>query len=169
MPFNNFESRHFTAEEENQINEVLSGVENLLVGKMANLSPEERKQFGSIAEQNKLIVNKVKEYSEAEPALRSPDVDWEEFNKDFHSRAFLESVLRRLMSMHTGLNNAKILHDWDNYRASLLDYDFAKYKNSTSVAGYETKVTELKQFFAGRGNFGPIGGGETEKDGSGQL
>ena len=148
MPFNNFESRHFTTDEENQINETLSGLENALANKLANLSPQERIQFGSVKEHNKLIVNKVKEFSDTQPGLRSPDVDWEEFNHDFQSRAFLESLLNRLANLQTGLNNAKILHDFDNYKASLLDYDYSKYKNSTSQAGYEDKVSGLAQFFA---------------------
>ena len=51
--------------------------------------------------------------------------------------------------MIDGLNNAKILHDWDNYQASLTDYDYAKYKASTQAVGYQTKVSELAQFFTG--------------------
>ena len=49
----------------------------------------------------------------------------------------------------TAVNNAKILHDWDNYQASLTDYDYAKYKASTQAVGYQTKVNELAQFFTG--------------------
>ena len=51
--------------------------------------------------------------------------------------------------MIDGLNNAKILHDLDNYQASLTDYDYAKYKASTQAVGYQTKVNELTQFFTG--------------------
>ena len=52
--------------------------------------------------------------------------------------------------MIDGLNNAKILHDWDNYQASSTGYDYAKYKATTNATGYQTKVAELSQFFAGR-------------------
>ena len=62
----------------------------------------------------------------------------------------MQTTVQRLQSLIDGLGNAKILHDWDNYQASLTDYDFAKYKASTQAVGYETKVTELSQFFAGR-------------------
>ncbi|GAB5400945.1 MAG: hypothetical protein Aureis2KO_25300 [Aureisphaera sp.] len=161
MPFNNFENRHFMPEEENKINEILTEMEEALANKLANLSPEERQQFGSINEQNKLIVNKVKEYSDTEPELSSPDVDWEEFRRDFRSRTFLETLMRRLANLQMGLNNAKILHDWDNYRASLVEYDYVKYKNATATPGYENKLNDLGQFFASRGNRGTT---ETEEE-----
>ena len=68
---------------------------------------------------------------------------------DYDTRAFIQATIQRLQSMIDGLNNAKILHDWDNYQASLTDYDFAKYKASTQAVGYQTKMSELAQFFTG--------------------
>jgi hypothetical protein len=101
----------------------------------------------SINETNKLIVNKAKDYRTIQPALSSPDVDWVEFQNDFDSRDFLQSTILRLQSMIDGLNNNKILHDFDNYQAALTDYDYAKYKANTKVAGFEHKVAEMGQFF----------------------
>lgn len=147
MPFNNFNSRHFSDAEKTEIIAALSTLETALTAKLANLSPEERKQYGSINEQNKLIVNKVKDYRDAQPALSSPDVDWEEFGKDFDSRAFIQNTCQRLQALWDGLNNAKILHDWDNYQAALADYRYTQYKNTTQATGYESKENEIKQFF----------------------
>lgn len=45
------------------------------------------------------------------------------------------------------MENAKILHDWDNYQAALVDYSYTQYKNNSGATGYSTKETELKQFF----------------------
>ncbi|CAN1506797.1 hypothetical protein MCEGE10_00669 [Flavobacteriaceae bacterium] len=118
--------------------------------KVANLSATERQQYGSVNEQNKLIINKVKSFNDTQPVLSSPDVDWREFNSDFDTREFLQTAILRLQSLIDGLGNAKILHDYDNYQASLTDYDFAKYKASTSAAGFQTKVSEMAQFFSGR-------------------
>lgn len=149
MPFTNFENRHFTPEEVIAVNDALTALEVALTPKLANLSAEERKQYGSINEQNKLIVNKVKDYYDTQPGLSSPDVDWDEFNSDYDSRTVVRSVLQRMEALHTGINNARILHDWDNYHAALTDYDYAKYKHGTAAPGYETKVNELAQFFTG--------------------
>jgi hypothetical protein len=150
MPFTNFDSRHFTAAEKTAVNTALTSLETALQPKTANLSAEERQQYGSVNEQNKLIINKVKDFRDSQPALSSPDVDWTEFANDHDTRAYLQATIQRLQSLIDGMNNAKILHDWDNYQAALTDYDFAKYKISTNATGYQTKVNELAQFFAGR-------------------
>lgn len=147
MPFTNFDARHFSATEKTAINTAVTSLETALIAKLANLTPEERQQYGSVNEQNKLIINKVKDYRDSQPALSSPDVDWVEFANDHDTRSYLQNLIQRLQSLLDGLSNAKILHDWDNYQASLSDYEFAKYKNGTNAVGYETKVNELKQFF----------------------
>ena len=149
MALTNMNSRHFTADEKTAILNHLSALETALAVGLRNLTAEERQQFGSVNEQNKLIINKVKDFRDSQPALSSPDVDWAEFMNDYDTRAFIQATMQRLQSLIDGLNNAKILHDWDNYQASLTDYDYAKYKASTQAVGYQTKVNELAQFFTG--------------------
>jgi hypothetical protein len=150
MSFTNFDSRHFSVIEKTAVNTALASIELAISLKVANLSATERQQYGSVNEQNKLIINKVKSFHNTQPTLSSPDVDWVEFNNDFDTREFLQTAMLRLQSMIDGMGNAKILHDYDNYQASLTDYDFAKYKASTSAAGFQTKVAEMAQFFSGR-------------------
>ena len=149
MPFTNFDNRHFTAAEKTAVNTALTTLETAFAPKSAELTGEERQQYGSINELNKLIVNKVKDYRDMQPSLCSPDVDWTEFTNDFDTRSFIQAAILRLETMAAGLENAKILHDHDNYKASLSDYDFAKYKASSNVPGFSTKVAEIAQFFPG--------------------
>ena len=149
MPFTNFDSRHFATTEKTAVNNAVTAIETALATKLANLTAEERQQYGSVNEQNKLIINKVKDFRDSQPALSSPDVDWVEFTNDHDTRAFLQTTMQRLQSLIDGLANAKILHDWDNYQAALTDYDFAKYKLTSNAVGYQTKVAELAQFFSG--------------------
>ena len=115
MPFLNFDSRHFSAAEKTAIQEALAVVETALAPKLANLNPQERQQYGSVNEQNKGIINKVKDYRETQPNLSSPDVDWNEYLQDHDSRAFLQNQAERLTELVRGMENAKILHDWDNF------------------------------------------------------
>ena len=149
MAFENLISIQFTEAELSQLDAAMASIAQVLQGKTINLTPAQRQQYGSIAEQNKLIINKVKDFRDSQPALSSPDVDWTEFMSDYDTRAFIQATMQRLQSLIDGLNNAKILHDWDNYQASLTDYDYAKYKASTQAVGYQTKVNELAQFFTG--------------------
>jgi hypothetical protein len=78
-------------------------------------------------------------------------VDWEEFLNDFESREFLQATIAKLANFVTKLSNNKILHDFDNYQASLTDYGFSQYKLGTNKPGFETKVHELAQFFSRTG------------------
>lgn len=150
MPFTNFESRHFTAAEKTTINAAMAALETALAPKTANLDAEERQQYGSVNEKNKLIINKVKDYHNVQPELSSDDVDWAEFINDYDSRSFLQTMIQRLRGLEEGLDSAKLLHDWDNYQAALTDYDYAKFKASRSAtSGYKTKVEEIAQFFTG--------------------
>lgn len=155
MPFNNMDSRHFSATEKTAVTSALTALETALTNKLANLSPEERQQYGSVNEQNKLIINKVKDYRDAHPLLSSPDVNWTEFMNDYDTRTFIQNTLQRLQAAIEGLGSAKILHDWDNYQAALLDYNYSKYKMNSDTSGFEGKVNELKQFFTGGDNTAP--------------
>jgi hypothetical protein len=147
MPFENLNNVHYTAAEKTATTTALNALETALAAKFRNLSPDERKKYGSINEQNKLIVNKVLDYHNNQPNLSSADVDWIEFQNDFDSRAFIQATIARLQSVIDGLNNNKILHDFDNYQAALTDYGYSQYKAGTKAAGYETKVNEMAQFF----------------------
>jgi uncharacterized FlgJ-related protein len=144
----NLINTHLNAEEVESVNTALSTLETALANKVSNLSGDERRKYGSISEQNKLFVNKVNDYAMSQTALRSPDVDWDEFAKDFNSRTVLESTIARLQNLLTGINNAKTLHDYDNYQAALDDYAYTNYKTGTAAPGYEAKRNELKQFFS---------------------
>ena len=147
MPFLNFENRHFSTEEKAQVLNALATLQQVLSGKLAALTPEERQQYGSVNEQNKLIINKVKDFRDSNPTLSSPEIDWAEFDKDFESRNLLQSLIASLNEISRGLDNAKLMHDWDNYQASLIDYQYTKYRNDSGSPGFHTKFEEVRQFF----------------------
>lgn len=147
MPFLNFETRHFSEAEKTTITDALQVLQTALFPKLAILTSEERQQYGSINEQNKLLVNKVNDYRKTNPELSSNEVDWEEFVRDYDSRSFLQSMVNSLTELGRGVDNAKILHDWDNYQASLIDYQYSVYRNDSGSSGFHTKVEEIKQFF----------------------
>ena len=147
MPFNNLSNVHFAPADKTTVNNTLTALENALAPKIANLTAEERQKYGSVNEQNKLVINKVKDYRSNHASMSSPDVDWTEFAADYDSREVIAGVISRLETLLEGLNAAKILHDHDNMSAALMDYEYAKYKAGTNTPGYETKVNEIKQFF----------------------
>ena len=147
MPLTNLNSAHLTEAEVTAAQNALTELENALAIITVQLTPEDRQKYGSINEQNKLLVNKVKDFRQSNPNLSVSDVDWDEFDKDFASRNLFESLINRLNALVIKLQGAKILHDYDNYQAALDDYAYTTYRAATGADGYENKYNELKQFF----------------------
>lgn len=67
MAFENLISIQFTEAELSQLDAAMVSIAQVLQGKTINLTPAQRQQYGSIAEQNKLFVNKAKEFMEQYP------------------------------------------------------------------------------------------------------
>lgn len=147
MAITNLNNQHLSAAEITTAKEALSALETALSPINVNLTSEDRQKYGSINEQNKLFVNKVNDYHQSQPQLDTTQVEWSEFEKDFSSRVEMEGIINRLESLTTKIKNAKILHDYDNYQAALVDYAYTNFMAGTGAEGFETKVGELKQFF----------------------
>lgn len=147
MPLHNLIQQHVSESDITDIDAAIELIEAKLMGKVANLTPEERQRYGSIHEKNKLVVNKVWDFRVSQPDLSSPDVDWVEFEADLKDRLFFETRSIRFLSLVERMVNAKMLHDWDNYQNALTDYDYTKYKAGTQAPGFQKKRTELAQFF----------------------
>lgn len=155
----------FTKQERDAIKDLVAQLETAVAGKLSALTEEERSRYGSVNEQNKLLVNKARDFRQNQPAMSSPDVDWDEFESDYEARLFLESVANRLSSIVYQMQSTKILHDYDNYQDALNDYAHAQYKKGIGESGYTEKVAELKQFFARTGKNKMPGEGDKENNG----
>ncbi len=147
MGISNLNNKHLNGEQKESVKQVLQQLEELLSLLNVNLTPEDRNKYGRVNEQNKLFINKVHQFAEEQPALRSLDVEWDEFLRDYESREFLEMLIVRLNSLATRATNAKILHDYDNYQDALNDYAYTSFRAGSNAVGFEDKYNELKQFF----------------------
>ena len=148
MPITNLNNNHLSAMQFTAAKDALTEMENALSPINVSLTPDDRKKYGSINEQNKLFVNKVNDFHQNQPHLDTSQVDWAEFEKDHSSRLSMENIINRLESLVVKLKNAKILHDYDNYQAALTDYGYTSFMAGTGADGFETKMSELKQFFS---------------------
>lgn len=148
MPISNLNNDHFTQAEMDEVTRGWSQVLSVLNGKSRNLSPEERKKFGSISEQNKLVVMKTMDYHTNQPHLDCPDVNYDELAADWADRTFLSGFIAKLAEANNICNNIRITHDFDAYKAAQSDYDYTKYKmNQSPGAGWESKFDDLLPFF----------------------
>ncbi|CEN50094.1 hypothetical protein [Capnocytophaga canis] len=149
MTDKNLASVVFTAEELQKLDEALQNIENVLKGKTFNLTPDERRQYGSIAEQNKLFVNKCKEFMKQYPQFVPSFLDKEEFDRDYQARQQIETRLIRLKTITEQLSDTKVLLDNDNYFNSITFYRNVKFLSGQNVPGIKTLYEQLKQFFKG--------------------
>jgi uncharacterized FlgJ-related protein len=147
MPLNNLIQNKFTEEDMKKVKVEVSTLESLFSDKVIGLNPEDRKKYGSINEQNKLLVNKVKDYVENQPTHSPAEVNWDEFLQDYKAREFLESIIQRLHSLAYQLESTKMLHDYDNYQDCLAYYAYAEYRAGRNIAGANDIYTTLQQFF----------------------
>ncbi len=156
MPLNDLVQLHFTAAEIAAVDAAFAQLENVLAPKCRNLTPDERGQLGSVNEQNKLLINKVRDYRTTQPNMSSPDVNWTEYEADYQDRFFLETRMQRAYTILEMMGDTKILHDHDNYQSALLDHRYTRYKAETEAGGgYTTKYNEMKQFFPNTGGGNP--------------
>ena len=147
MALENLISVAFTEAELTQLDQAISSIETVLQGKTINLTPEHRQQYGSIAEQNKLFVNKAKSYMEQYPQFVPPFLDKAEYDRDYAARQQLESRMQRLSSVTEQLSDTKILLDFDNYHNSITFYRNMKYLSGENVPGTNVIYDDMKQFF----------------------
>ncbi|WP_417443584.1 hypothetical protein [Joostella sp.] len=79
MALDNLISVSFSKHELKELQNHLAGIEALLKGKTVNLTPEQRRQYGRIANQNKLLVDKAKDYMGQHPNWIPRFLDKKEF------------------------------------------------------------------------------------------
>ncbi|GIZ16098.1 hypothetical protein [Capnocytophaga catalasegens] len=149
MALKNLAQVTFTTEELEKMDNALQILEEVLKGKTYKLSAEQRRQFGRIAEQNKLFVNKSKELMEQYPQYIPSFLNKNEFDQDYEARIQIENRLIRIQSIAEQLSDTKILLDHDNYSGSITFYQNIKFLYGQNIPGIKTIFDSLKQFFKG--------------------
>lgn len=141
----------FTSEELTKISAAIEQINTVLKDKAINLTPAERRQYGSIADRNKLLVDKAKFYMEKAPTTVPKTIDKAEFDRDYAAREQLDTPLRELTMVAEKLRDTKTLLDFDNLQAALSYYRYVKYLASQNEPGTTTIYQDLKLHYPGGG------------------
>ena len=149
MALDNLISVAFSDEELEKISSAIDTLNEVLTNKAVNLTPEERRQYGSIADRNKLLVDKAKLYMEQTPETVPRTVDKEEFDRDYAARAQLENPIRRLRLVIEKMTDTKTLLDFDNMQAALSYYRYVKYLSEQNEPGTTEIYRDLKRHYQG--------------------
>lgn len=147
MAFENLVQLNFTEEELAKVDASLAEIERILKGKTHQLTPQERRQYGSIAEQNKLFVNKAKQLMEQYPEYVPNFLDKAEFDEDYLAREQIGRRLQKLKNLVEQLSDTKVLLDHDNYFNALSFYRNVKYLSRENIPGIKSIYDEMNQFF----------------------
>ena len=144
----NLNAPHISDTERQVILAVFDQLLTLLTPKFCQLSAEERQRYGSVNEQNKLLINKVFEFKRSQPNLSAPEIDWNKFEADHNDRGFLSQIIMITESILYDIQSTKMAHDNDNYNAARMDYAYSEYRAKNDILGSLQKYNELKQFFS---------------------
>lgn len=152
MPLQDLILLHFDDAERDSILDLLDQLRQRLEPKLKSLSPEERQRYGSIGEENKKLVNKVRDLIEEDPTGLPENFDLAEFEADFKDRRFLEAVRSKMDNLLFEVESTKILHDNDNYKDALFYYQCQIYRQTIGAPKAEGRVEQMKPFFSRMGN-----------------
>ena len=149
MAIDNIISVSFSDEDVEKMNAAIRILNEVMEGKAVNLTPEERRQYGSIADRNKLLVDKAKFYMEKAPQTMPRTIDKAEFDRDYAARAQIEAPLRELTIVAEKLRDTKTLLDFDNLQNTLAYYRYVKYLASENEPGTTSIYQDMKQHYHG--------------------
>ena len=144
MAIDNLISVEFTDQELTKLGNALNEIAQLLSGKVINLTPEERKQYGSIGDKNKIFVDKCKAYMEQNIDTLPKTIDKHEFDKDYKARQQMEEPLRMVLRIAEMLSDTKILLDFDNYNGSISYYRYVKFLATQNTPGITSVYEDLR-------------------------
>ncbi len=147
MALENLISINFEEKELKGLDQHMAGIKAILNGKTVNLTPDQRQQYGRIANQNKLIVDKAKNYMEQHPDWIPRFLDKEEFDRDYKARKQVEDRMQMLENLAQQLIDTKTLLDHDNYTNSLSFYRMVRYLAGENEPGAKTVYEDMKVLF----------------------
>ncbi|WP_241314543.1 hypothetical protein [Chryseobacterium arthrosphaerae] len=147
MALDNLISVSFSEGDLQTIDKAIQDIQTVLTGKTINLTPDQRQQYGRIAEQNKLFVNKAKTYMEQNTQHVPGFLDKAEFDRDYTAREQIEQRLQLLDSLVEQLSDTKVLLDHDNYHNAISFYRSIRYLSEENVPGTNVIYEGMKQFF----------------------
>ena len=147
MALDNYISVSFTEAELSTLDAALAQIQTVLDGKTINLSPEQKKQYGSINEENKVLVNKVKDTEANFPEHHPYFLDKAEFDRDFAARQIMESRAEILQSLTEQFIDTKTLLDFDNMNYSVAYYRYMKALSQQEVPGTTSIYENLRQVY----------------------
>lgn len=149
MALENLISTSFTDEELSDIDNALQTIETVLKGKTVSLTPQQRRQYGRVAYEMEVWVNKVDTYMKQRPELVPVYIDKAEHEKDLAAHNLLSPRVERLNVLARLLDDTDLLLGSDIYNNSLSFYRAIREAAKSNAPGANVIYADLKQQFPG--------------------
>jgi len=145
MSTDGLSEKHFEIDEMRMMKEYALKIIKLIQSKTLIPTTEESASYENLTEKNKMLVSKVMNLRNQEPALFSTEIDWNEFYKSYADNLFLKSAILTFECIIKNLENARTVHDYTNYQLALKEIEHSASKKETD-SRQEIKYNELKTF-----------------------
>lgn len=147
MNKNNLISAEFSSEDMKKIDDALNTIIEVLEKKAVNLTPDERRQYGNVADYNKMFIEKVKINMEQAPDTVPATINKAEFDRDYKLSTQMREPLRKVYRILEMITDTRMLADTDNYAVGLLYYKYIKFLAAQNIPGAVTILAELRKHF----------------------
>jgi cob(I)alamin adenosyltransferase len=149
MALDNLISVSFTSDELKRIDTAMSEIENILTGKVINLTPKQRQLYGRVAYEMEVWVDKVQHYMQQAPQLVPPYIDMTEHTADLEAHRALNPRIERLATVLQSMKDTNLLLGTDIYNNSVVFHRSLREASKANAVGASTIYADLKQQFNG--------------------
>ena len=150
MALDDLISLEFSEAEVTKIDQSLTDIETVLAGKVIALQPEERNQYGRVAESTQVWISKINGYMASKPELVPAFINVAEFDKDLKARMAIMPRIARLNAVVNGMEDTAILLGTDLYNSAIAYYRNIKLLSQQNVPGAKMIFEDLAHKFPGK-------------------
>jgi hypothetical protein len=150
MALDNLISVSFTPAELAALDTAFTAIETTLQGKVINLTPDERRRYGSISNEMTPWMDKCRGYMAQLPGIVPNYIDQAELDADMQARRDLIPRLMRAKSILESIDDTAVLLGSDVLTNCLAFYRSVKAAAKANVPGSTTVHQDLAQQFHGR-------------------
>ncbi|TCN72980.1 hypothetical protein [Acetobacteroides hydrogenigenes] len=149
MPLNDLICITFSDDEKKAIDNALATLEQVLEGKVVNLTPLQRKKYSRVKYNMEGWVNRSSSFLYNNPHLIPSYVDASKLKLDLEAHGYLNPLIDKMSLILQGLTDTNLLLGTDIYNACMGFYRSVKVAYRGNAAGSSAIYEELKKQFPG--------------------
>jgi hypothetical protein len=150
MALENLISVEFTPAETAQINAALDTIKGIIINKVINLTPDERRHYARVSNEMANWIVKVLGYMNQRPDLIPSYIDFVEFQKDVNARQAITPLFNKVTEIHEMFDDTNLLLGTDVYHTAIAFYRNVKIASQQNVPGSTNIYQDMQAQFPGR-------------------